>query len=407
MSDEPPLKTQKMAAMAESKGLTMGTHSGSFQCDEALGIWMLRQLPKWAGATLVRSRDQAVLDTLDIVIDVGGTYDEAVLRFDHHQRGFFETFDGAVGGATCAADVTAPGAFKTKLSACGLVYKHYGRELLAVLCPGLEGPRLEAVYVKLYADLVEVVLPFRSAGARESDSQRGARRRRIASRSRRSRRVTRVVATETHRPIGVRSSSSPLRTDDGRRRCPSSFALAPPRPPPPPYDEGLDAIDNGIEVADEPRYREGSGLSSRIGRLNARWNAPPVADRAADENARFERASALAGGEFGEHLDGLANCWLPARDLVEVRPVDTAAAATHIVAWRARAQTQPHPERASPLIARERRTLVTVGTNVALRDRPTRPTQPTSSFVFRGGAARARRCARVGRGALLRGGVSQ
>ena len=27
--------------------ISMATHSGTFQCDEALGIWMLRQLPKW------------------------------------------------------------------------------------------------------------------------------------------------------------------------------------------------------------------------------------------------------------------------------------------------------------------------------------------------------------------------
>ena len=69
----------------------LGRHSGSFQCDEALGVWLLRRLPKWADATLTRTRDNAVLANLDIVIDVGGTYDPASLRFDHHQRGFFES----------------------------------------------------------------------------------------------------------------------------------------------------------------------------------------------------------------------------------------------------------------------------------------------------------------------------
>ena len=78
--------------------LKMATHSGTFQCDEALGVWMLRQLPKWRDAELVRSRDSAVLDAVTaeggIVIDVGGRYDPDALRFDHHQRGFFETFNG-------------------------------------------------------------------------------------------------------------------------------------------------------------------------------------------------------------------------------------------------------------------------------------------------------------------------
>ena len=171
---------------------TIGTHSGSFQADEALGVWLLRQLPEYADALLVRSRDTAKLEPLTIVIDVAGSYDHAKLRYDHHQRGFFETFDGAVGVATGPENAT--GKYKTKLSASGLVYKHYGREILCALRPELRASvdQLEWVYDKLYSDLME----------------------------------------------------------------------------------GLDAIDNGIEVADEPRYKEGSGLSTRVSRLNARWNDP-------------------------------------------------------------------------------------------------------------------------------------
>jgi len=214
---------------------SMGTHSGSFQCDEALGIWMLRQLPKWADARLVRTRDMDELAKLDIVIDVGGKYEADALRFDHHQRGFFETFDGTPGVATDAASAT--GEFKTKLSACGLVYKHYGKEILTALHPTLDGPRLDAVYVKLYKDMIEA----------------------------------------------------------------------------------LDGIDNGIEIADETRYREGTGLSCRVGRLNPRWNAPALEKGAAKtrEDEHFERASALTGQEFTDVLDELVHSWLPARDGVE------------------------------------------------------------------------------------------
>ena len=64
-----------------------------------MGVWLLRQLPQYATAPLTRSRDQATLDALTIVIDVGGSYDHAKLRYDHHQRGFFETIDGKVGEA--------------------------------------------------------------------------------------------------------------------------------------------------------------------------------------------------------------------------------------------------------------------------------------------------------------------
>lgn len=99
---EPPLKKTRQMA-------TIGTHSGSFHCDEALGCWLLQQTDRFKTATIVRSRDPAVLAGLDVVIDVGGVYDEATLRFDHHQRGF--------------EHVIGFGGFKTKLSSAGLVYK--------------------------------------------------------------------------------------------------------------------------------------------------------------------------------------------------------------------------------------------------------------------------------------------
>ena len=55
-----------------------------------------------------RSRDPTVLGACDIVVDVGGVYDESKNLFDHHQRGFTEVFGHG---------------FKTKLSSAGLVYK--------------------------------------------------------------------------------------------------------------------------------------------------------------------------------------------------------------------------------------------------------------------------------------------
>jgi uncharacterized UPF0160 family protein len=57
---------------------------------------------------LVRTRDPAKLATCDVVVDVGGVYDPATQRYDHHQRGFTEVFGGK---------------FDTKLSSAGLVYK--------------------------------------------------------------------------------------------------------------------------------------------------------------------------------------------------------------------------------------------------------------------------------------------
>ena len=94
MSESPTKKAKltsatTMAAQADAAAQqVIGTHSGSFQCDEALGVWMLRQLPKWRDATLIRSRDRDVLEKCDIVIDVHGVYDHSLLRcvYEANQR---------------------------------------------------------------------------------------------------------------------------------------------------------------------------------------------------------------------------------------------------------------------------------------------------------------------------------
>ena len=216
-----------MSAMA----VTVGTHSGTFQADEALGVWLLRQLPQYATAPLTRSRDQSTLDALTIVIDVGGSYDHGKLRYDHHQRGFFETIDGKVGEAQGPEGAT--GRFKTKLSASGLVYKHYGREIIKILHPGLESSALEWCYGQHYKTFMEA----------------------------------------------------------------------------------LDAIDNGIEIAPETLYSDGSSLPARVHRLNRPWNAPPDVEQS-DENARFEGAVMLCGVEFGDALAHTITVEWPARALV-------------------------------------------------------------------------------------------
>lgn len=121
----------------------IGTHSGTFHCDEALGCFLLQQTAKFTGAEVVRTRDPAVLAELDVVIDVGGVYDPETDRFDHHQRGFTEVFGHG---------------FVTKLSSAGLVYKHYGREIVAKTM-GLDSssPEVEEVYLTLYKNFMEAI----------------------------------------------------------------------------------------------------------------------------------------------------------------------------------------------------------------------------------------------------------
>jgi uncharacterized UPF0160 family protein len=68
------------------KTTTIATHIGSFHADDVFGVGVLMGvLPSHR---LIRTRKQEQIDTADFVVDVGGTWDAANGRFDHHQRGF-------------------------------------------------------------------------------------------------------------------------------------------------------------------------------------------------------------------------------------------------------------------------------------------------------------------------------
>lgn len=98
----------------------VATHSGTFHCDEALGVAMLRKLPEFASARLIRTRSEEQLATADIVLDVGGVYDAERHRYDHHQIGFTETFGHG---------------FVTKLSSAGCVTRTHARSFAPLLTP--------------------------------------------------------------------------------------------------------------------------------------------------------------------------------------------------------------------------------------------------------------------------------
>lgn len=68
---------------------SIATHSGSFHADDVFGVGVLMGV--FPSHTLTRTRKQELIDAADFVVDVGGTWDAATGRFDHHQRGF----DGA------------------------------------------------------------------------------------------------------------------------------------------------------------------------------------------------------------------------------------------------------------------------------------------------------------------------
>lgn len=133
MQDE---KRQKTTAMK------ICTHSGSFHADESLAVYLLRLLPKFSNAQLVRSREPAEWEGADIVVDVGGQYDNGGKWFDHHQRDFAEKFSSE---------------FQTKLSSAGLIYKHFGKDIIYQVLK-LENPAdVDMLYVKIYKEFIEAL----------------------------------------------------------------------------------------------------------------------------------------------------------------------------------------------------------------------------------------------------------
>ena len=78
--------TERHGAKKPNLMKKIGTHNGTFHCDEVLACFMLKQLPEYGHADIIRTRDPKVLAKCDIVVDVGGEYNPEKHYYDHHQR---------------------------------------------------------------------------------------------------------------------------------------------------------------------------------------------------------------------------------------------------------------------------------------------------------------------------------
>lgn len=90
------------------------THNGRFHADDCFAVATLQIYFEKIGESveIIRSRDNLLIKAADFVLDVGGVYDPATNRFDHHQTG----------GAGKREDGVPYSAF-------GLVWKHYGAKI--------------------------------------------------------------------------------------------------------------------------------------------------------------------------------------------------------------------------------------------------------------------------------------
>ncbi|KAL7718958.1 Melanocyte prolifeating protein 1 [Entamoeba marina] len=94
---------------------TVGTHLSNFHCDDVTGSVLLWYVNGFNEYQLIRTSDQNVLNECDLVFDVGSVYDHSKKRYDHHQRNYNETFSPQHNVLLCG---------------CGLLFKHYGNEII-------------------------------------------------------------------------------------------------------------------------------------------------------------------------------------------------------------------------------------------------------------------------------------
>jgi uncharacterized UPF0160 family protein len=88
------------------------THNGSYHADDVFAVATLLLMLGEKGTSIVRTRDELLIEKGDYVVDVGGVYDPERNRFDHHQ----------IGGAGIRSNSIPYASF-------GLVWKKYGESI--------------------------------------------------------------------------------------------------------------------------------------------------------------------------------------------------------------------------------------------------------------------------------------
>ena len=74
---------------------SFGTHDGSFHADEVTACALLLVFDKIDRDQIIRTRDPQLLNGCEYVCDVGGIYEPAAKRFDHHQASYQGAFSSA------------------------------------------------------------------------------------------------------------------------------------------------------------------------------------------------------------------------------------------------------------------------------------------------------------------------
>jgi len=135
------------------------THSGKFHADDAWAVAVLNVL--YPGSEIVRTRNPALIEAADFAVDVGGIWDPATGRFDHHQKGFDAARQSGVVYASA-----------------GLVWREHGARCVRALAAAHTGQQLsedaarEIAYA-IDADIVQYLDMSDTGAARNAPGSYG------------------------------------------------------------------------------------------------------------------------------------------------------------------------------------------------------------------------------------------
>lgn len=117
--------------------MLVGTHDGHFHCDDVMCYAILKLLYK--DIKLIRTRDEERLKECDILFDVGDRYDPPNNVYDHH----FLDSPIRVNGVPYAS--------------AGLIWEHFGLELLARKLPNRSLKELEEIHRKIDKNIIQSI----------------------------------------------------------------------------------------------------------------------------------------------------------------------------------------------------------------------------------------------------------
>ncbi|KWU19033.1 MYG1 family protein [Burkholderia cenocepacia] len=122
--------------MRNSPVKSIATHSGSFHADDVFATCILLAL--YPEAVVLRTRDPLEIDKADVALDVGGVWNPAEGRYDHHQKGFTGARPNGVVYASA-----------------GLVWSDVGEKFIRLYAAHLSDEDIKAVHAAVDEQLVQ------------------------------------------------------------------------------------------------------------------------------------------------------------------------------------------------------------------------------------------------------------